>query len=275
LERLGSPTGERALGKKLGKNPETQEKAREEMRRKKSLERFIISRSSTFFQLWNLLNTVTCIVSSFQYAFMTAFGSPAEHSAAAVFDTLFEAVFISDAILQFFVEYYDPDTRKPVRDPFKIAKYYFKGRFPFDCLTIIPFTTLFHQVELARLFYIVKVLRLSKGYYLLDLRKFKQSVKAFFDARLQAYIKRLDEDHDLQENMYLDHTMINMQMSIIQTFKTFKLIIFILGSSYFIGMFWYIVCDLNNIQRRRYEARGDAGAQGSPKYEDADFLSTF
>ena len=35
-------------------------------------------------------------------------------------------------------------------------------------------------------------------------------------------------------------------MYLIYAFRFFKLIIFILGSSYFVGMFWYIACDLNN-----------------------------
>ena len=46
--------------------------------------------------------------------------------------------------------------------------------------------------------------------------------------------------------MCIDHTEVDKQMYIIYGFKTLKLIIFILGSSYFIGIFWYIMCDLYN-----------------------------
>ena len=44
--------------------------------------------------------------------------------------------------------------------------------------------------------------------------------------------------------MCVDQTQIMRQFVIIYLFKTFKLIITILGTSYFIGMFWYIMCDL-------------------------------
>jgi hypothetical protein len=53
--------------------------------------------------------------------------------------------------------------------------------------------------------------------------------------------------------MYLDKTLINTQLYIIYVFRTVKLIIFILGSSYFIGMFWYIICDLNRIAKHKHE----------------------
>ena len=37
-------------------------------------DRYIIERTSTFFVLWNLVNTIVSIVSSFLYAYMCAFG---------------------------------------------------------------------------------------------------------------------------------------------------------------------------------------------------------
>ena len=213
----------------------------------------MIKRSSMFFIIWNLLNTVTCIVSAFQYAFMTAFGTPQKGTKAYIFDSFFEAVFICDALLQFFLEYQDQNTRTAVRDHYKIAMFYFKGRCAFDCLTIIPFKDIFNSYERSRLFYSVKILRLKKGFYLLDTSKFKEQVKVFFDKRLKKYIKSLEQQPNLVENMYLDKTLINTQLYIIYVFRTVKLIIFILGSSYFIGMFWYIICDLNRIAKHKHE----------------------
>lgn len=105
---------------------------------------------------------------------MTAFGSPEHGSRGEAIDGFFEGVFVIDAGLQFFVEYQDPISRKAIRDPYKIAVNYFKGRFSFDALTIIPFTRIFkNSIDLSRLFYCVKVLRLKKGYYLLDTSRFK------------------------------------------------------------------------------------------------------
>ena len=62
--------------------------------------------------------------------------------------------------------------------------HYLKGRFAFDAFTIIPFSKILYNVELKRLFYIIKILRISKGFYLLDDKKFKQSVKVYYQEKL-------------------------------------------------------------------------------------------
>lgn len=59
-------------------------------------------------------------------------------------------------------------------------------------------------------------------------------------------------------------------MYCIYGFRFFKLIIFILGSSYFVGMFWYIIVDLNN-----YTNKYRSGKDNNYIYEDDNFLSHF
>ena len=101
---------------------------------------------------------------------------------------LFEFVFITDALLQFMVEYNETVSRKTIRDPYKIAINYFKGRFLFDAVTIIPFAKMFHRLQLSRLFYVIKCLRLQKGFYLLDTAKFKQTVRGYYQNQRNKYI---------------------------------------------------------------------------------------
>ena len=60
--------------------------------------------------LWNLLNTVVSIVSSFLYAYMCAFGLK-EGTPLFFVDGVLEAIFILDGCLQFITEYYDEKTR--------------------------------------------------------------------------------------------------------------------------------------------------------------------
>ena len=122
---------------------------------------------------------------------MTAFGEPEKGSVAYVIDQLFEFVFVSDALLQFAVEYHDTVSRKTIRDPYKIAINYFKGRFLFDAVTIIPFAKIFREVQLNRLFYVVKCLRIQKGFYLLDTAKFKQTVRGYYQNQRTKYIQSL------------------------------------------------------------------------------------
>lgn len=73
-------------------------------------DRYIIERTSTFFVLWNLLNTIVSIVSSFLYAYMCAFGLK-EGTLLYHVDSVFESIFILDGCLQFVTEYYDEKTR--------------------------------------------------------------------------------------------------------------------------------------------------------------------
>jgi hypothetical protein len=57
---------------------------------------------------------------------------------------------------------------------------YLKGRFMFDFITTVPIAKLLENMELSRLLYSVKILRLKKGLYLLDTGRIKDSVKDNF-----------------------------------------------------------------------------------------------
>ena len=105
-------------------------------------DQFIIERTSLHFVIWNLINTIVSIISAFLYAYMCAFGLKVGTFLYYV-DSVFEIIFITDSLVQFIVEYQDEKTRKPVKNLQKIALNYFKGRFLFDAVTIIPFVRIF------------------------------------------------------------------------------------------------------------------------------------
>lgn len=67
--------------------------------KKSWLDKFVILRSNPLFQIWNLINTFTCIVSSFLYMLFTAFGLPEPGTVAFILDSMFEFVFVADSIL--------------------------------------------------------------------------------------------------------------------------------------------------------------------------------
>jgi hypothetical protein len=68
-----------------------------------------------------------------------------------------------------------------------------------------------------------------------------RQVKMLFNRRLENIIK---SDPELAENSDLDNNNIMLILMISYFFKTFKLVVIILTVSYFIGIFWYIFCDL-------------------------------
>lgn len=70
-------------------------------------------------------------------------------------------------------------------------------------------------------------------------------MKIFFNKKLDRIIQN---DPELAENSALDNNNIMLILMISYFFKTFELVIIILTVSYFMGMFWYIFCDLTAIE---------------------------
>jgi len=123
----------------------------------------------------------------------------------------------------------------------EIAKRYLRTRFFFDAIALIPFYSFFEGAKHAKLCYIVKIIRIMKGYHLLSSNTFMRQVKGLFIRRLENLIK---SDPELAENSDLDNNNIMLILMISHFFKTFKLVVIILTVSYFMGMWWYIYCDL-------------------------------
>ena len=65
----------------------------------------------------------------------------------------------------------------------------------------------------------------------------------------QVYQKKLENlilnDPDMRDNMDIDNNNIMQILVISYLFKVFKVVVVVLTMSYFIGMFWYIFCDLS------------------------------
>ena len=126
----------------------------------------------------------------------------------------------------------------------KIAKRYLKTRFFLDLIAIIPFHTFFSESNSQRkLCFIFKIIRIQKGYHLLSSNSFMRQVKTLFNKRLEHIIA---SDPELAENSDLDNNNIMIILMISYFFKTFKLVVIILTVSYFMGMLWWIYCDLTS-----------------------------
>ena len=91
----------------------------------------------------------------------------------------YEAVFIVDCVINFFVDYYEPNNsgNKVIqRDYKKITQNYYKTRFWDDLIPLIPFwiIDLGPQMYLS---YLVKVYRIKKGIVLLNVRVAIDAIK--------------------------------------------------------------------------------------------------
>lgn len=85
-------------------------------------------------------------------------------------------------------------------------------------------------------------MRLSKGVYLLSSNQFMVQIKRMYQNKLEYLIQT---DPHNAENMDEDNNNIMQILIISYFFKTFKNFAVVLTMSYFIGIFWYIFCDLS------------------------------
>ncbi len=68
-----------------------------------------------------------------------------------------------------------------MRDLTEIAKRYFKSGFIFDIIALIPFASFFEETNKHRkLFYLIKVVRMKRGYHLLASNQLMREVKKLF-----------------------------------------------------------------------------------------------
>ena len=95
-----------------------------------------------------------------------------------------EIIFISDLIVNFFIEYIPDKTgdgnKLPVRDLLQIATHYFKGNFLIDFIPILPFHLLDLPYNSSVLLYFVKMIRVKRAINLLNVHFIMKHVKKWF-----------------------------------------------------------------------------------------------
>lgn len=140
---------------------------------------------------------------------------------------------------------------------------YFWGDFIKDVLPILPLQYISLRNNRASLFYLIKLLRLAKGFHILNVTKFMKKIKAVYKARTELLLKndpvmaRTDIDND--------HNKIGQQLNIFYTLKITKVIIVILNFAYLLGMFWYILMRLvEDFDGEDYSILEESGEDGMP-----------
>jgi hypothetical protein len=128
-----------------------------------------------------------------------------------------------------------------VKNISKIGVRYLKNDFIYDFLPLIPFNALF-SFRYSRLLFLVKCLRLLETFEMLDTGAFMRRIKKVYEKRLD----KICEDPKLAEDTVLDQNKILTIIMIGYIFKTVKLIIIIFQVSYFLGIGYYIYCDVTD-----------------------------
>ena len=148
------------------------------IKNKNFFNKLIIKKDSTWKALFDNVMLIAACYNTFTQAYYAAFGFPSE----AIYqwlDVVIEFLFTLDFIFCFCQEFKDEETYTIVSDIKKIAKHYLRGSCLFDLLAIIPFEYFFHDPtvsaskDTARMYRLVKLLRVPRLFELLNVDRFK------------------------------------------------------------------------------------------------------
>jgi hypothetical protein len=89
---------------------------------------------------------------------------------------VFETIFSVHIILQFFKEFQPDYQIQPERDLYKISLNYLKGDFALDFVTILPLQFFEFKRNRQTLFYMIKCIRISKGFEIYNVQVFMKVI---------------------------------------------------------------------------------------------------
>jgi hypothetical protein len=144
-------------------------------------------------------------------------------------------------MIEFVLEYHDDATNTNVRDITQISMRYLKNEFLSDFIPLIPFNWIgIFKFNNSRVFFLLKCYRLKETFAILDTAKIMKHVKRYYNNKLNKVV----ENPELAENIFIDQNKIMQIIIISYLIKTIKLVILIFLVSYFLGICFYIYCDI-------------------------------
>jgi hypothetical protein len=232
-------------------------------------DKLVISRNNPILAVWKYIYILCCLVSSYFYAFLAAFEHNFDKNDSSTSTTtlsfVFEGIFVINILLSFITEYMPESSQNPERDLSKIATRYLKTEFPLEFITVVPFQLL-NLGGYQRLFYLVKIARLHIGFKVFNVHKIMQNIKEILRRRS---VERIKSDPEFGEDTEKDNNNISTLIMIGSSLKIILLIIIILNISYFLGIIWFIFCDLSN------QAYNHWGRTDEDIAENGDLYDTF
>jgi hypothetical protein len=127
------------------------------------------------------------------------------------------------------------------RDLLKIASHYYAGSFWWDLVPLLPFHLLKMNRNRNHLFFILKVFRIRRSITALDPEKLLIIIKS---RHLKTMNKRCKEDPLYANDKRKDNNKITFILLLSYTFKIIHLFYIILSASFYFGVSFKIICDL-------------------------------
>lgn len=128
------------------------------------LDLITIGEHNKAYKLWKGFVVLNSLVSSYFYAYMSAFYSPKPENNLFKVMLFFEIVFFAQIILKFFEEFTKDGQTIPTKDLGEIARKYLKDQFIYDLIPLIPFPYLLPLGGKEGHLYFIKVIRLVNGF---------------------------------------------------------------------------------------------------------------
>lgn len=177
----------------------------------------------------------------------------------------FESIFIISIIKKFITEYTADGEIMPERDIMKIYDRYLKTEFLRDFIPIFPITFILDMSykKYGRIFYLIKIIRLTKGLKFFNVQQTMDYFKRKHEVKVLAQI---DKDPALEENLNVDQNNIDYFFNLHYLLKIFKLFLMIMNVSYFTGIIWLIFCQVTHDISHAY---------GEVKDETGTFYETY
>lgn len=213
------------------------------MKNRSFFDKIIISETNKWYQSFNILVTVLCLVSGYYYGAIAGFrytNLEIRDEFNITLQIFAEIIFFIHMCLQFILEITIDGSPTPQRDFKSIAFNYLKTNFAIDFITMIPIQFLDLKRKRQYMFYAIKLLRIKKGFRLFDVSKLMRILKNRYKEKLAVII---EEDHDLANNVDIDNNKIEELLRISYVLKTIKLIIIIINISFLTGTFWLMLCE--------------------------------
>lgn len=129
----------------------------------------ILDQSSIFCLFWNVFEVLCCIISSYMYAYMAAFGihnnDVTINVDLRIADIFFFVVFTISILMNFLRDFVPEGETQACKDLKKIAQRYLLGQFSLDFVAWVPFQFIidFDQHRLLNCLYAIKIIRLRSG----------------------------------------------------------------------------------------------------------------
>ena len=156
--------------------------------------------------------TFICVFTSFLYARNAGFKHEFSKDRDNLRHFFWELLFLLDFTMNFFVDFYkqNPLGGKLIeRDISKISVHYYETEFWRDFIPLIPLQCISMNNSQQYVFYIIKVIRIHKGYKLLDVRKgitwmLNYQIEKIVNATITGEI--VPEEENLHENLLVNWT---------------------------------------------------------------------